>query len=113
MILERFDAIIFIGDDSLKHIYAAFNMLLRENIAMGGLKQWALHDTDRANCRCDNQLTKAECSKHIVTESEQVTANDGGSGHKSPYICDSKWTLPHMLRDILPFLRFFASPHAC
>ena len=88
MILERFDAIVFIGDDLLKHVYAAFNMLLRENIAMGGLKQWELNESERTACRCDSQITRPECSKHVVTESQIVKDNDEGSGHRSPYYCD-------------------------
>lgn len=101
MILERFDAIVFIGDDTLKHVYAAFNMLLRENIAMGGLKQRDLSESDRNSCRCDNQFTKPECSRHFVTESQIVTDNDGGGGHKSPYYCDRKYTLPYTKTDHL------------
>ena len=88
MILERFDAIVFIGDDMLKHIYAAFNMLLRENIAMGGLKQWELTEKERSICRCDSQLTKSECSKHAITASSALAENDAKSGHKSPYYCE-------------------------
>ena len=88
MILERFDAIIFIGDDTLKHIYAAFNMLLRENLAIGGLKQWEMTETDRVLCRCENQLTRAECSAHILMDSQVVADNDPSSGHRSPYYCN-------------------------
>ena len=88
MILERFDAIIFIGDGMLGQIYAAFNMLLRENIAMGGLKQWEMKGDERVTCRCDNQNVRPECAKHAVLESQDVSENDGASGHKSPYYCD-------------------------
>ena len=87
MILDRFDAIFFVGDSLLKHIYAAFNMLLRENIDMGGLKQWELSDSQRDGCRCDSQIAKGDCSMHIVTSSEEVVSNDGDSQHKSPYYC--------------------------
>ncbi|MCJ1315605.1 hypothetical protein MMC15_000925, partial [Xylographa vitiligo] len=44
MILDRFDAVVFIGDSMLQNVYSAFNMLLRENVALGGLKQWNLKD---------------------------------------------------------------------
>jgi len=94
MILERFDAIVFIGDDTIKHVYAAFNMLLREDIARGGLKQWDLTESERVSCRCDNQFMKPECSKHFVTDSLAVTSNDESSGHKSPYYCDRKSIFP-------------------
>ena len=85
MILERFDTIIFIGDDTLKYIYAAFNILLRENLALGGLKQWELAETDRVLCRCDNQFTRRECSAHMLTDSREVADKDASSGHRSPY----------------------------
>lgn len=88
MILERFDAIVFIGDNMLQHIYAAFNMLLRENMAMGSLKQWEMSEDQRVNCRCDNQITRPECSKYVVIDSEEVRKNDPGSGHPSPYRCN-------------------------
>ena len=85
MILERFDTIIFIGDDTLKHIYAAFNILFRENLALGGLKQWELTETDRVLCRCDNQFTRRECSTHMLTDSREVADKDASSGHRSSY----------------------------
>lgn len=88
MILERFDAVVFIGDNMLQSIYAAFNMLLRENMAMGSLKQWDMSEGERDNCRCDNQVTRAECSKYAVQDSEDVRKNDPGKGHTSPYHCD-------------------------
>ena len=90
MILERFDAIVFVGDDLLKHVYAALNMLLRENIAMGSLRQWDMKESERDTCRCDNQYINAACSKFAVTSSQEVIDNDGGSGHRCPYYCDRK-----------------------
>lgn len=94
MILERFDAVVFIGDDTLKTVYAAFNMLLRENLAMGGLKQWELIEKDRATCRCDSQLTRPECLTYAITDSQEVAENDEKSGHKSPYFCNRKPPTP-------------------
>jgi len=88
MILERFGAIIFLGDDMTKHMYAAFNMLLRENIALGGLQQWDMKESERETCRCDNQITRPECAKYTVTDSEDVRKNDVGSGHPNPYFCN-------------------------
>lgn len=89
MILDRFDTIFFIGDHSLKHIYAAFNMLLRENLDMGGVKQWEMTESQRDGCRCDSQIVKEDCSRHIISSSEEVTNNDGSSQHRSPYYCQS------------------------
>ncbi|MCJ1280779.1 hypothetical protein MMC26_000096 [Xylographa opegraphella] len=88
MILDRFDAVVFIGDSMLQNIYSAFNMLLRENIALGGLKQWNLKDGERSSCHCDNQIMRPECAGQSITSSAEVRENDGGSGHRSPYYCD-------------------------
>ena len=88
MILERFDAVVFVGDDSLKQIYAAFNMLLRENMAMGSLKQWELTESQGEACRCDNQLTKQECWSHMIMDSQTVGKGEDGDGQRSPFYCD-------------------------
>lgn len=93
MILERFDAIVFVGDDSLKQIYAAFNMLLRENMAIGSLKQWELNESQRDTCGCDNQLTKSECSSHMIMESQTVREKDDKDSRRSPFYCDRKSTI--------------------
>ena len=91
MILERFDAIVFIGDTPLKHIYAAFNMLLRENMVIGGLKQWELNEKDRAACRCDNQLIETECSMHVSTDSQLVSTHGHSNGDGRSFYCGSEY----------------------
>jgi hypothetical protein len=88
MILERFDAIIFVGDRTLQNIYSAFNILLRENMALGALKQWDMAESDMKACRCDNQYINQECFKFVVTSSEMVQKYDGRTPHKSPYFCE-------------------------
>ena len=95
MILERFDAIVFIGDDMLKHIYAAFNILLREDIALGGLKSWELTGAEKETCRCDAQFTSAKCSEKMVMESEIVAEHEKQRGEdRSPCRCNSLCPLP-------------------
>lgn len=90
MILDRFDSIVFLGDEMLQHIYSAFNMLLRENIALGGLRQWDMKETERETCRCANQLIRPECQAYSVADSQSVRLNDAASKHNSPYYCDRK-----------------------
>ena len=101
MILDRFDAVVFIGDHMLQNVYSGFNMLLRENIAMGGLKQWEMKESERVACRCDSQIIKEDCSRFSVTSNLEVREHDRGSGHRSPYYCDRKShahsTLMHQL----------------
>jgi hypothetical protein len=93
MILDRLDAVVFIGDEMLQHVYSAFNMLLRENIALGGLKQWNLKDDELMNCRCENQIMRGECATQSVLSSAEVRENDGGSSHRSPYYCDRAFSM--------------------
>jgi len=94
MILERFDAVVFIGDDTLKHIYAAFNMLLREDLALGGLDQRDLVESDRNACRCENQFMRPECSSHIVMESQASSDTKENVEHGRSYHCDRKSYIP-------------------
>lgn len=77
----------------VEHIYSAFNILLRENIAMGSLKQWEMTGSERDACRCENQIVKPDCATHAVTESSALSENDGSSGHKSPYYCDRPFSV--------------------
>ncbi|MCJ1433133.1 hypothetical protein MMC27_002492 [Xylographa pallens] len=97
MILDRFDAVVFVGDSMLQNVYSAFNMLLRENVALGGLKQWNLKDGEHSSCHCDNQIMRPECSGQSITSSAEVRENDGGSGHRSPYYCERT---PHIFLPI-------------
>ena len=106
MILERFDAIFFIGDNMLRHIYTAFNILLRENIALGGLKQWEMNEAQRSSCRCENQFIKNECVNFAVCNNEEVRSNDAKGGHPSPYFCDRTFSS----RPFLPIFKLISTP---
>ena len=92
MILERFDSVIFVGDDPVKHIYTAFNVLLRENVALGGMKQWEMEDEERRKCKCENQFVREECGKFLLRSNEEVGTKDTGSKGSSPYYCNSMFT---------------------
>ena len=94
MILDRFDGIVFIGDSMLQNVYSAFNMLLRENVVMGGLKQWNLKESEHSACHCENQFMRPECLGQRITSSAEVRESDGGSAHRSPYYCDRKLDPP-------------------
>ncbi|PTU19447.1 hypothetical protein P175DRAFT_0510706 [Aspergillus ochraceoroseus IBT 24754] len=60
-ILDRFDGVGFIGDDSLVHAYAEFNNGLLERV--GDDKE--LH----ANCQCDFQFTNPACASSPASRS--------------------------------------------
>ncbi|EON67751.1 hypothetical protein W97_07005 [Coniosporium apollinis CBS 100218] len=88
MILDRFDGVVFVGDDMLHHIYAAFNILLREDLALGGLEHWRMSGDELKVCRCDNQFTRAACKGFMVGSSEGVQKHNTDGGRGSPYACN-------------------------
>ncbi|PBP20119.1 hypothetical protein BUE80_DR008768 [Diplocarpon rosae] len=72
MILERFNAVVFVGDDVAQSVYAAFNILLREDLILGGVHDWMMGDEDQAKCKCDGQLLNIDCLKFAVMSVEEV-----------------------------------------
>ncbi|PMD66107.1 uncharacterized protein K444DRAFT_640065 [Hyaloscypha bicolor E] len=86
MILERFNAISFIGDDVVQSVYAAFNVLLREDLALGGVQQWIMSDQDRMSCKCGEQFLNPECTRYAVKNQDEVKKNEG-SGKGGLYFC--------------------------
>lgn len=104
MILDRFDGVVFIGDDMLHHIYAAFNILLREDLALGGLEHWRMSGEELKVCRCDNQFTRAACKGFMVGSSEGVQKHNTDGGHGSPYACNSKCSVHALGRWVAPTL---------
>lgn len=87
MILERFDAVVFVGDFSLQTIYNGFNILLRQDLASGALKTWDMDKDTLQQCRCDNQFIVQSCAGHFVTSSEDMVRNTDTGGHTRPYAC--------------------------
>jgi len=85
MILERFDGIIFVGDSSLQSIYNALNILLRQDLAEGSLKQWKMDHQAQKECRCDYQFIKDSCGEQYITSSEEVVKRT--PNHGNPYVC--------------------------
>lgn len=92
LILSRFNAITFVGDGLAQSIYAALNILLREDLAFGGLQRWVMNDEDKAKCRCHSQFLDIECQRFAIKSSEDVGKNEGGGRKGSPYFCND---IPH------------------
>ena len=90
MILDRFDGVVFVGDDMVAAVYAAFNMLLREDLALGGLRSWEMVQELRRKCRCDEQVINGECAGKLIEGSEELKGDEVGT----PYICNRKLHLP-------------------
>ncbi|KAE9375379.1 hypothetical protein N431DRAFT_436863 [Stipitochalara longipes BDJ] len=91
MILERFNAISFIGDELVQSVYAAFNILLREDLSLGGLQQWIMSDQDRKNCKCDGQFLNLECTGYGMKNRDALKKNSRDQ-KGSPYFCSR---VPH------------------
>ena len=74
-ILERFDGVVLVGDDTLQGIYAGLNILLRQDLGLGAMKQWEMTDEYLTTCKCENQFARESCAQYLVSASEQVSTN--------------------------------------
>ncbi len=90
MILERFNTIAFIGDETARSIYAAFNILLREDLSLGSLAQWKMSDQERLDCKCEHQFLNRNCLNHAIQSMDDVKRNGAGDRNMSPYFCQRK-----------------------
>ncbi|KNG80872.1 hypothetical protein ANOM_010377 [Aspergillus nomiae NRRL 13137] len=86
-ILQKFGALVFIGDESLADIYAGFNILLRGDLATGALRESDLTKEQIEKCRCGSQFTSASCLPLRITSSEQVETQNDGNILSSPNAC--------------------------
>ncbi|OAG37964.1 hypothetical protein AYO21_07814 [Fonsecaea monophora] len=86
MILERFDAIVFVGDSSIQAIYNGLSILLRQDLTHGALRTWDMDKEKLRQCSCDNQFTSQACSEHFITSSNDLTSHHLGRADH-PYLC--------------------------
>lgn len=99
MILERFDGLVFIGDDLLRSIYAGFNILLRKDLGLGAMKQWEMSDNEMKTCKCENQFAREGCAKYLASASEQISINIASTRNPvtASYACQR---VPHSFLDV-------------
>ncbi|ETI20120.1 hypothetical protein G647_08154 [Cladophialophora carrionii CBS 160.54] len=107
MILERFSAVIFVGDDSLQAIYTGLSILLRRDLSHGAVKTWEMDQHTRRQCSCDNQFMSTSCATHLVKSSDDLGTTTAVSAARkgkieTPYLCGAR--TPHA------FLRVTSSP---
>ena len=88
MILERFNAIVFIGDGVAQSIYGAFQICLREDLAYGSLQQWLMTDQDLVTCKCENQFLNSDCLGYAVKNMEEVKGNGADDMRGRLYYCE-------------------------
>ncbi|KAE8350095.1 hypothetical protein BDV28DRAFT_139783 [Aspergillus coremiiformis] len=71
-ILQKFGALVFVGDESLADVYAGFNILLRGDLATGAMRKSEMTKEQIKKCRCGAQFTSASCLPLRVTSSDQA-----------------------------------------
>lgn len=82
MILERFNAITFVGDEHLRAIYIGLNVLINENLLRGGMSA----DAD-IECTCEKQLWKPECVGEMFKSSEEARQDLGPGMTAAKFYC--------------------------
>ncbi|KAL4793253.1 hypothetical protein BDV19DRAFT_366894 [Aspergillus venezuelensis] len=97
-IIGRFDGVFFIGDDSLADAYAGFNILLRQDLKQGSLRDWGMSSTLSASCGCNSQFTNSVCSSARISSSEDLYSAEGNEITRTPYTCSAN--TPHMFLSI-------------
>jgi hypothetical protein len=90
MILSRFSAVLFLGDEIAQTVYAALNVFLREDISHGGMQEWLMTDEERMACRCDKQYLDDGCLRYTVRNFEDVVKNEANDPKGSSYFCQSR-----------------------
>ncbi|KAL4754599.1 hypothetical protein BDW72DRAFT_189900 [Aspergillus terricola var. indicus] len=95
--LGQFDGVLFVGDDSLADAYAGFNILLRQDLKQGSLREWEMSTALQASCECGSQFTNPACSSARISSSEELYSR-GAMETQTPYICSAK--TPHKFLSI-------------
>lgn len=90
-ILQKFDGVVFVGDESLADIYAGFNIILRQDLQTGSLRDWDMSPPQLEKCNCDAQFTSASCLPLRITSSDEV---DRQKTLRSPYACSAREFCP-------------------
>lgn len=69
MILERLNSVTFVGDDVAQAVYTGLNILLNQDLALGGLQRELLEPNQKHTCKCNGQFLNAECREKMITSS--------------------------------------------
>ncbi|KAE8148435.1 hypothetical protein BDV25DRAFT_158224 [Aspergillus avenaceus] len=92
-ILQKFGAVVFVGDESLADIYAGFNILLRGDLAVGALRTSRMTKEQIEKCRCESQFTSTSCIPLRVSSSDQVDEQSGRKAASGSGSCTA--LIPH------------------
>ncbi|KAF9893761.1 hypothetical protein FE257_009931 [Aspergillus nanangensis] len=89
-VLQQFHRVVFVGDESLTDIYAGFNILLRQDLETGSLRDWDASQQQVEKCQCDAQFTSASCLPLRITSSDQLYQETTGKTTRSSYSCPAR-----------------------
>jgi hypothetical protein len=111
----RFNALVFIGDDAARSIYAAFNILLTKDLELGAWRSWEMELVHKKKCRCESMFALAkggtgpleECGMFELTGTHQL------GGWPDPYVfrCGSHPPLLHFQNQLELTMLSPAVPH--
>lgn len=86
-VLGRFENVIFVGDNSLHHIYAGLNILLSKNLATGALQHQETTTEEVARCRCQDQFTNPDCVTKWVGSRSDIAEKGNGAKKQVSSAC--------------------------
>lgn len=84
-ILDRFSHIFIIGDSLQRHLITALYILLRQDVGLGGIRDWELGDSittqapSKDFCMCSGMLNTHNCSDRAIERYAWVQGNDSDS----------------------------------
>jgi hypothetical protein len=95
MVLEHFNALAFVGDDSARMIYGAFNILLRGDLKYGTVREWKMGPREKKDCQCMTMFLprrggvapRDECESFQVMGSYELMGAGGSRYHCSSEFC--------------------------
>lgn len=67
MILERFGAVSFVGDATMRALYTGLNILIHEDLVRGGMRSDA-----HVDCMCNKQIVDVECIGKTLRNSNEA-----------------------------------------
>jgi len=84
-ILDRFSHVLVVGDSLQRHVITALYMLLRQDVGLGGIRDWELGDgvtmeaPSKEFCMCSGMLNTHNCSDRVIERYAWAQGNDSNS----------------------------------
>lgn len=75
-ILSSFERVALLGDSMIRHLFAAMNVMLRQDLGYGAVSSWSFNDEEKELCFCNNQVNVKSCSWQTVGDLDAIREND-------------------------------------